>query len=64
MCTKEILPKNLNVRILMILIGRNKLDYIGNRNQKKTLALYQSQIGIKDTVTSFWDQKKDFASLL
>lgn len=64
MCTKEILPKNLNVRILMILIGRNKLDYIGNPNQKKILALYQSQIGIKDTVTSFWDQKKDFASLL
>ena len=47
----------------MILIGRNKLDCIGNRNQRKILASYQSQIGIKDTVMSFWDQKKDFASL-
>lgn len=63
MSTKEILLKNSNARTLTILIGRNKLDCIGDLNQRKILASFPSQIGTKDTVMSFWDLKKDFASL-
>ena len=63
MSTKEILLKNSNARTLMILIGRNKLDCIGDLNQRKILVSFPSQIGTKDTVMSFWDLKKDFVSL-
>lgn len=45
----------------MILIGKNKPDYIGELN--KTHVLLALLIGNKVTAMNFWVQKKDFVSL-
>jgi hypothetical protein len=47
--------------VLMILIGKNKPDCIGELN--KTLVLSVLLIGNKDTAINFWVLKKDFVSL-
>jgi hypothetical protein len=51
MFIKEISPNNLNVKVLMILIGKNKLDYIGEHNKIPVLLVLQ--IGIKVIVINF-----------
>jgi len=43
----------------MILIGKSKLVFIGNKIKIKILVLFLLQIGIKDMLMNSWDQKKD-----
>jgi len=51
MCIKEILLNKSSAKALMISIGKNKQDFIGNKN--KTLALLVLLIGIKVTAMNF-----------
>ena len=46
----------------MILIGKSKLDIIGELN--KTLVFWVLLIGNSPTVMNFWEPNKDFVLLL
>lgn len=48
----------------MILIGKSKHVFIGNKIKIKIHVLFQLQIGIKVMLMNFWDQKKDCVLLL
>ena len=45
----------------MTLIGRNKLEFIGDKN--KIIAIFQLLIGIVFIHMNFWELKRDFVSL-
>jgi hypothetical protein len=62
MSIKEIFPLNLNVKMLMILNGKNKPESTGNK--LKMIALSVSLIGISLIVMNILEPKKDFVLLL
>jgi hypothetical protein len=62
MSIKEIYPLNLNVKMLMILNGKNKPESIGNK--LKMIVLSVSLIGIFHIVTNILELKKDSVLLL